>query len=181
MEKRNRGLNRKGFAPELQEAMNLFNQDMNDLKWFPEAEILYAQEEDRDLFSDEKNYKLFVKRMCREYARTIFKALNQLYYKRLENPDETFPMFSWNMVIAYDNAIYRFRTTQADGTHIYPLVWELNSELAMVMVVRSLARANLLYFTTKNIDSLRIDFRSHLTDVIMDMDKYEFIPSSPDF
>lgn len=177
MNERNRGLNRKGFAPELQEAMNLFNQDMNDLKWFPEIEILQAQEQCRLLTSDEKKDTLFVKRMCREYARTIFKALNELYNKRLENPDETFPMYSWNMVIAYDNAIYRFRTTQADGTHIYPLVWELNSELAMVMVIRSLARANLLYFTSKNFDSARIDFRSHLKDVIMDIDKYEFVPA----
>ena len=81
------------------------------------------------------------------------------------------------MVISYDNAIYNFRIAQANDTHIYPLVWELNSELARLMVVRSLARANLLYFTDKNLDSVRIGFREHLTDVIMDMDKYEFVPA----
>ena len=176
MEKRKRGLNHKGFAPELCEAINLFNHDLNSLNYFPEAEILAAQETGRPLSSEEKKDTMFVKRICREHARLIFSALDQLYDKRLANPDETFPMFSWNMVVSYDNAIYNFRISQANDTHIFPIVWEVNSHLAMILVLRALARANLLYFTDKNFDSVRDSIRRDLADVIMDLDKYNFVP-----
>lgn len=175
MEKRKRGMNHKGFAPELCEAINFFNLDLNkDLHFYPD--LVMPQMEGRPLTEDEKKDTMFVKRLAREHARIIFTGLNQLYDKRSVSPDETFPMFSWNMVIAYDNAIYNFRMNQANDTHIYPIVWELNSHLAMILVIRSLARAGLLYFTDKNFDSVRDRLREDLSDVIMDIDKYNFVP-----
>lgn len=174
MEKRKRGMNHKGFAPELCEAISFFNQDIFKSKFFPD--LVTPQMEGRPLTEDEKKDTMFVQRIVREHARIIFTGLQQLYDKRSVSPDETFPMFSWNMVIAYDNAIYNFRMSQANDTHIYPIVWELNSHLAMILVIRSLARAGLLYFTDKNFDSVRDCLRRDLSDVIMDIDKYNFVP-----
>ena len=88
METRNRGLNRKGFAPEIQEAMNLFNQDMFHLKWFPEIEIEMANEEHRSLTSDEKKDTLFVKRTLQVTRKVQQSHLDQedAYHKAHSEP-----------------------------------------------------------------------------------------------
>lgn len=177
MQTRNRGMNiPKDMLPVYVEAVKHFNREFIRIERYPSMSLVGAILEDREPspeeLEDAKMDSAFSATLCRNYAKFLFRSINM---HAVNQPMDSmlFPMVSWTVVIAYDNALVNNQLYKASVLRISPDVWLRNTELALYLVLRALADCGLLYFADKNLASVREDF--HPEWILANLDDYEFI------
>ena len=154
-----RGVNKpQAYNPEILEAMTCFNQDFFQLRNFPDYQIIMAKEQNRPLSEAEIMDKRFIKEYCRSYAREVFYLLDTYQKTAVAQDNELYPMVSWNVIISIDNELYskKLKNYATNGSN--PELFQCNSHFAMILILRALSRAHLLYITSENIPSVREHF-----------------------
>lgn len=177
MQTRNRGMNiPKDMLPVYVEAVKHFNNEFVLIERYPKFSVINAILEDREPSPEElENAKIdsvFSAILCRNYAKFLFRSIN-MHVVNQPMDSMLYPMVSWTVVIAYDNALVNNQLYKASVLHASPDVWLRNTELALYLVLRALADCGLLYFSDKNLASVREDF--HPEWILANLDDYEFI------
>lgn len=177
MQTRNRGMNiPKDMLPVYVEAVKHFNHDFVRIERYPKMSfigaILEGREPSPEELEDAKMDSAFSAILCRDYAKFLFRSIN-MHVVNQPMDSMLYPMVSWTVVIAYDNALVNNQLYQSSVLHISSDVWLRNSELALYLVLRALADCGLLYFSNKNLASVREDF--HPEWILANLDQYEFI------